>query len=454
MGLILLSSLALAEDPAVTALRLEPTVTTLENGLTVVVHEDHRSHAFATSLMFGVGASEDVLPLPDGTPGSTGKAHFFEHLMFEGSVHAPEDSYDTWLADAGAVNNAWTDNDWTTYNIQGPPEALELALWLESDRMGWLELTEEDVDNQRGVIANERRGDEGADSVYPNYALNWTLWPEGHPYRWPVLGTMRDIERVPQTELDGHFRRWYVPSNAVLVVVGDVDTETVLKHAARIFGEVPAGQAPERATAPENDLQGSERWVMEESMAENQLWIAWPTVTRGHADEPALDMLALILSGGRGTRLDDRLYFTGRANDVQAWTWNGRLGGEFVIFLTRSQEPVKPLLRQVDREIAKVQKRGVKDKELERIQSWWRTEYIRALEDMEFIADGLAECFWTFGDADCLDDDLQRYLDVTPADIQRVAQTHLGEDRVLLSVAGGHRIDDLALPESSLVGAP
>ncbi len=461
--LLALLALASAQDPVLDSLKLSPTVHVLDNGLTVIVHEDHRAAVVATSLLYRVGASEDRGPDQDGR---TGKAHLFEHLMFEGSANVPqagsEAGFDALLAEAGATNNAWTSHDWTVYQIQGPPGALDLALFVESDRMGWLleGLSDEDLANQQGVVSNERLGDEASDSIYPMYALNWLLYAEGHPYRWPVLGTMDDIQGVQREELEAFFHTWYGPDNAVLVIVGDVDTQQALASARRWFDEVPrlALPAPERPVWPagaQHELLGSERWTMLNDQDDPALIMAWPTVPRGHPDEPALDVLSLILSGGRGTRLDDALFYErDLASSVSTWTSNGRLGGEFVISLSRDDRDLAPLVRKVDRQLRRVQRRGVEPSEVDRVVSWWAGATIRELEDVENMADILNDCQQVWGQPSCLDQELARYLAVTAEDVQRVANTWLGEDRVLLSVVPTGEDARFALPRSAEVYPP
>ncbi len=441
---------AATADPVLDALRLEPAVAVLDNGLTVVVREDHRAPVVSTCLLYRVGAAED-------RPGRTGKAHFFEHLMFQGSANVPPGAFDTWLAEAGATNNAWTDLDWTAYTIRMPPGALELALFLESDRMGWLPhgMTEAAIASQRGVIRSERLGDETDDAAWPIYALEAALWPPEHPYHWPVVGTEEDIEAMSRGELAAPFSRWYGPENATLVVVGDVRADEALAAARRAFAEVPPSPPPERAAPPvPPPLGGEQRRVFFEDMDDSQLYIAWRTVPEGHPDEPALDLLSELIAGGRGRPLDERLYYRrSRSTGVGAWSWNGRLGGEFVIWASRDDRPLGRLIRPIDRSLERIRREGVSAEAVQRVQARWETETLQALEDGEALADSLALCQARTGEADCLADDLARYLAVTPEDVQRVARTWLGPDRLVLSVVPASA-EGLAVPGSTPVVPP
>ena len=438
---------------ALQALALHPAVTHLDNGLVVVVQEDASAPLVSTSLLYRVGAAEDAL---DG--GRTGKAHLFEHLMFEGSASVPqpgsEQGMDALLGAAGVTSNAWTSHDWTVYTMEGHPGALELMLFVEADRMGWLDVDPEDVDNQRDVVLNERLADELSDVDHPQYALAWLLHPEGHPYQYPVLGTSRDVREVSQEELEAFHARWYAPSNAVLVVVGDVRAQTVFDAAARHFGAIEAGSAPPRPEGVPHELLGSERWLMVDDRAHPALYVAWPTVPHGHPDEPALDVLVEILSGGRGTRLDEPLvYERNRVTEVAAWTSNGRLGGELVVALERADQKLGPALRVVDREIARVQEQGVSQAEVDRAVGAWLGDELAAAQDRGVRADVLALCAASHGEPDCWAEELRRVEAVTPADVQRVARTWLGEDRVLLSVAAPGD-EGYALSDSARVYAP
>ncbi|MCP4810293.1 MAG: insulinase family protein [Proteobacteria bacterium] len=440
------------------ALVLNPTLVVLDNGLTVVVHEDHRAPVVATSLLVGVGASEDMGP--DGT-GRTGKAHLFEHLMFEGSANVPQPdstaSFDELLAEVGANSNAWTSHDYTVYTMEGPPQALERMLWLDADRLGWLlpGISDEDIANQQSVVVQERLGDEASDTTYPMYALNWVLHDEGHPYRMPILGTTIDILNTDRAELEAFYGAWYTPNNAVLVIVGDVDADATVALVREHFKGVERGASPpDRAAEVPYDLWENP-WVMIDDRDDPALFVTWPTVPRGHADEPALDILSLVLSGGPGTRLDDPLYYDRfRVSDLAVWTGNGRLGGEFSIWFERDDQPLAPILKRIDKELDRVKSDGVTQDEIDRMVGYWVGATLRSLEDPAVVADSLNDCFQTFGTPDCLASDLQRYVDLKPADLQRVASSYLGEKRVVLSVVAPGADERFAIPQSIPVDAP
>ncbi len=439
-----------AADPVLEALAAPSHVAVLDTGLTVVVHPDPWAPVVSSALFYKVGAAEDP-------PGATGTAHLLEHLMFEGSANAPDGGYDTLLAAVGGTNNAWTDHDWTVYTASVPAGALDLLLFLESDRMAWLGqgLEPDDVANQQDVVRTERLGDEADDHAWSTYGLSAALWPPEHPYHRPVLGTLEDLAAARRTRLLTWHQAWYRPSNAVLVLVGDLAPEATIDAARRAFADVPLGSpAPARATAEAPPLAAERRRLPVEDMSRERLYAAWRTVPHGHPDEPALDVLSGLLSGGRGTPLDDALYYdSDLATDLGSWTHNGRLGGEFVVYTVSDDQALEVLLGELDSALARIRTDGVDQAAVDRVVAGWRAAFVRELEDRASLAGHLADCLLTWQDAGCRDEELARYLAVTPEDVQRVAQTWLGPGRVVLSVVS-HGEQDRAVPDSTPVTPP
>ncbi len=447
IGLLIATATA---DPVLDALAVEPHTAVLDNGLTVVIQPDPWSPIVSSALLYRVGAAEDP-------PDASGTAHLLEHLMFEGSANALDGGYDTLLAAAGGTNNAWTDHDWTVYTATVPPGALDLLLFLESDRMAWLAqgLQPEDVTNQQDVVRTERLGDESDDHAWPVYALSASLWPPEHPYHRPVLGTLRDLEAASGPRLLRWHQTWYRPSNAVLVLVGALDPDAALDATRRAFADVPsAPPAPPRATADAPPLAGEQRRILTEDMSRERLYLGWRTVPHGHPDEPALDVLSSILSGGRGTPLDDALFYEGElATNVGTWTHNGRLGGEFVVYAVSDDQELEDLLSVVDQTLERIRSDGVGPEDVDRVVAGRRSAAVREIERRGALAQHLGDCVVSFGDPGCRDEELVRVLAVTPEDVQRVARTWLGPDRVVLSVVSPGE-EDRALPDSQQVVPP
>jgi len=392
------------------ALRLPYTTRTLDNGLQVIVHEDHRAPLFAAELRYRVGAAGDPIP---------GLAHLVEHLMFEGSASAPQGAYDRWLAAAGASNNAWTSHDTTAFTVVGPAEALELALFLEGDRMGWLTLDEEDLINQLAVVFSERELSLSAVGGWETPSVSAALYPAGHPYRRTVLGEPEPLSEVTIAQLADFVSRWYQPANAVLVVGGAVSAEAVFALAEQHLGIVPATSPPAQPAAAPVSLGSERRRVLYDEVAPT-LEVVWPTVPRGHADEAALDMLSGILH--------NRLSARGRV-----WTENRRLSGRLVAELTHPRGGLWRLRRRLDREVASLKSTPVSVAELARVQARWRTSYVRGAEGLEERVSLLAGCALDVSEPDCIGQILSERDAVSPEEVQAAAQAYLGDGRLLLS---------------------
>jgi zinc protease len=446
--ILLFTTVALA-GPALPPVELLATQQRLENGLLVVVHEDHRAPLAAVHVRYDVGAGDEG-------PGEAGLAHLFEHLMFGGSEHAPNGAYDALLAGVGGENNAWTDHEQTVYHSIVPREALDLVLFLESDRMGWLAggLTEEKLENQRQVVAGEAAEGAARPGGRDIAALNAAIHPPGHPDHLPVIGDPASLAALTVEDLASFHHRWYGPGNATLVIAGDVDTSDALASVKRWFGEIPAAAPPARAalqatvSAPVSAPAGadgshprSRRWTWTDHVPRETLFLAWPTVPRGHADEPALDLLSQLLASGRGTRLPDRLVYRRRGLDsVEAWTDNGRNGGLFVIQARATGEPLESVRRQVDRALEHTRLRGPTEVELERHRVRWHAGVVRRVEGLEARAHELSMCAAAFGEAACTRAELERYDAVTVADLHRVLERWLApERRVELGVMAPER---------------
>ena len=306
---------------------------TLSNGLEVVIIVDRRAPLIATELTFGVGAAEDRI-VRDGLPGRQGMAHLVEHLMFEGE-------YDALLAEAGGESNAWTSHDWTVYTAAAPADALERLLYLEGRRLAepLRGVSDDDLENQIAVVLAERSLDRGGGRGAR--ALTESLYPPEHPLHGPVLGEPDALGEITRAEVAAFLSAWYQPTNAALVIGGDLEAEHVLARAEHWLGGIGGAEPPERAAPIEAADAG--RYTLVEGTPPT-LMLAWPTVPRGHPDEPALDLLADALSTALASRVD-----AGRLDAASAWTENGRLGGRLVISLSHHRRSVRALLREAER---------------------------------------------------------------------------------------------------------
>ena len=415
------------------ALRVPYQTFTLPNGLQVIVHEDHSVPVVAVNTWFHVGSSDEQ-------PGRTGFAHLFEHIMFMGSQHVPTGEFDRLLEAAGADNNGSTTEDRTNYYEVGPSNALALMLWLDSDRMGFLlpEITAEKVDLQRGVVQNERR------QSYENrpYGLAEEnildrLYPAGHPYHWPVIGSMADLSAATLEDVRGFFRRYYTPNNATLAIAGDITAQDARRLAERYFGDIPHGPAVTRTAPPPVRLEADVHAPLEDRVQVPRLYDVWHTVKAFADDDATLDVVANVLAGGRSSRLYRRLVYELQiATDVVAFQDGGRLDGKFELWATaRPGHDLAELARVIDAEVARLAQDGPTAREVERAQNGFEAQFLSRLERADGKADQLNFYNYFVGTPDYFQRDLDRYRKVTPAAVQHAVQRYFtGAHRVVLSV--------------------
>lgn len=439
-------SVALASEPLLEA---EAHVFTLDNGLRVVLEEQRRTDVVALHLRMGVGARDEAA-------GELGCAHLFEHLMFEGSENVPGGQFDTLLTAAGGSNNAWTSMDITAYHMTFPSGAADLALYLESDRLGFLSsgVNEENVANQRGVVLQERAEGYAEPHGRDWDAFNRLIWPEGHPYHVPIIGTVSDIERFSVQGTRDFWEKHYRSQNAVLALVGNFDAAEMEEKVRWWFSDVSSRGEPLARAAdvalPERSING----VIEDRIEDWGLWVGWTAPDRLHEDAPALDMLSYILSYGRGTRLDDALYYDRNlASETWAWLDEGDIGSAFVIYTAANKSKIAKMDKLIDKVIAGVSKKPPTEAEMSRAKAAMRASLLASLERPEGRAEWMADCMADYGRPDCMAERLAAYEALTADDIVRVTERWLTDSRrVTLSVIpeGG----DGALPDAVVVELP
>ena len=429
-ALALLSSTAAFAAPIV----VPYTKTVLKNGLTVVLAEDHAVPRVYMSVRFNVGSARE-------TPGRTGFAHLFEHLMFEGSAHVPEGKFDQWLEAAGGENNAYTSEDETYYYEEVPQNAVELPLFLDSDRMGFFlqKLSGDVVDKQRDIVKNERRQSyENRPWGKAELLLPAALWPKGHPYSWPVIGSMADLTAASIEDVRAFYGQWYAPHNAILVVVGDFKTSEMSKLVHKWYGDVPAVGAPvEKPQRRPHTLRAAKRLVVEDETAPlPKLSISWPTVELFHPDDAALDLLSSVLAQGAGSRLQKRLVHELQiAQSVSVYQHSMQLAGELHVEIVAQPGVALPRILQVfDEELHKLTSDGVRDDELARARNQVETAAADALDSLGGKAGKLSAYQAFLGEPDAFERDLARYRATAPAALVDVARRWLGPGRVVMSV--------------------
>ena len=409
----------------------------LPNGLTVILHEDHSVPVASVNVWYKAGSANEK-------PGRTGFAHLFEHLMFEGSKHVKEGLFDSLLEAAGGGNNASTGNDRTNYYIDVPANAIDLALYLESDRMGYLLdiVSEELVNGQRDVVKNERRQSvENAPYGMAGVRISELMYPRDHPYHWPVIGYMPDLTEASAEDVREFFRKYYAPQNASLVIAGDINTAEVRKKVQQWFADVKPGKAADPIVTPPAGLNG----VVTESLTDQvqlpRLYLVWHTPALYKPGDAELDVVASVLSGGKNSRLYKRLvYDLQLAQGVSAFQASNMLGSLFQIVVTARPSPDPPdkvlerIKTIVDEELALLRKTPPSDREVRRVLNQTEASFYNRMESVGGFggkADQLNGYFTQTGDPDYFAEDLARYLRLTPVDVQGVLRQYLVPDRRL-----------------------
>ncbi len=403
---------------------------TLPNGLRVVIHEDHSVPLVTVNMWYHVGSARE-------RAGRTGFAHLFEHLMFMGSGHVKPGEFDQWLEAAGGDNNGSTETDRTNYWINVPANSLELALFLESDRMGYLldTMTPKTVDAQRDVVKNERRQSvENRPYGMAEVVLGELLYPQGHPYHWPVIGYMEDLTAASYDDVVAFFKKYYAPSNASLVVAGDVQTQEARRLIEKWFGDVKRAAPPEPMTIPGVALTGMQKKTITDRVQLPRLFLAWLTPPHYAPGDATLDMVADVLAGGKNSRLYKRLVYDMQiAQDVSAFQSSAALASSFQIIATpRPGHTVAELQKVIDEEIQKLQREAPTSHELERSVNQIEASFYNRMERVGGFggkADQLNAYVTFTGDPDWFNEDLSRYRALSPLDLSAAALEFLPLDK-------------------------
>jgi zinc protease len=422
----------------------------LANGLEVIMLEDHRLPMVAVNIWYHVGPANE-------RPGLTGFAHLFEHMMFEGSKYVGEKAHFQYLEAAGASEiNGTTDFDRTNYFETLPSNQLELALWLESDRMGFLldQLDEKKLKNQRDVVRNERRQSvEGSPYGLVQEELFHQLYPKNHPYYASVIGSHADIESARLSDVRDFFRLYYAPNNASLAIVGDIDKTKVKALVETYFGPIPSGPPVPKVEVATPPITSERRAVVTDQVELPRLYLAWitdPILSQGDAE---CDLLAKILGGGKSSRLYKKLVYEKRiAQDVSAYQYSLALGSLFSIECTaKPGVKLEELEKAIDEELVSFRAQGPTDVELEGARNTIESSVIRGLETLGGfggVADRLNQYNHYLGDPGYLDKDLGRYSKANAESLRQKADSVLKSQArvVVYGVPGNKVINDASEP--------
>jgi predicted Zn-dependent peptidase len=437
--------------------------TRLDNGLEVILHEDHRTPIVTVNLWYHVGSKDEPA-------GKNGFAHLFEHVMFQGSKHVPEDTYFLDLERVGATDiNGSTSTDRTNYFETVPSNQLELALWLESDRMGFLldHVDQATFSGQRDVVKNERRQNyENAPYGLVSEFINAAVYPEGHPYHLLTIGTPKDLDAATLDDVKAFFRTWYVPNNATIVVAGDFDKTRAKALIDKYFGPIPRGDVPDRSKwkDPTDVTLSSEKVLPVDAGVElARVYISWPTPPIFKPGDAELDLAAHVLAGGKTSRLYKRLVYDLQiAQDVSAYQASAQLSSQFEIVATAQPKHSTDELRKViDEEVAKLVSFGVTADEVARAKTEQTADLIFDLERDASRANRFNSYNQLAGDPTYLTQDLARYSQATPEAIVATVKRYLPLDRRVVAVVTPKKGAPLAgvlalppLPGSASSGGP
>ncbi|MCY7353741.1 MAG: insulinase family protein, partial [Lysobacter sp.] len=426
---------------------------TLPNGLRVIVHTDRKAPIVAVNIWYHVGSKDEPA-------GRSGFAHLFEHLMFQSSENNPGEFFAPFKQVGVTDQNGTTNSDRTNYFQNVPTTALDMALWMESDRMGHLlgAIDQKLLDEQRGVVQNEKR--QGENQPYGQVwdELGKAMYPVGHPYHHSTIGSMADLNAASLDDVKNWFRTWYGPNNAVLVLAGDIDVATAKQKVAKYFGDIPAGPTMAQPKVDVAALMKSTRATMTDAVPQARIYRLWNVAQTGTRDADQLQLFSQVLGGSKSSRLDKRLLHTDKLVDnVSTGALVSQLGSNFLITADVKQgvDPAK-VEAIIDEELQRLLKDGPTATEVEQARTVFQAGFVRGIERIGGFggkADALAECAVYEGDPGCFRDSLKNIATSSAADVKAVGNKWLSKGSHTLVVVPGERkaiTEDAAVTPASL----
>jgi zinc protease len=406
----------------------------LGNGLTVIVHEDHKAPIVAINVWYHVGSKNEK-------PGKTGFAHLFEHLMFGGSEHSSGRYIDA-MEKIGATDlNGTTNNDRTNYFENVPTSAVDLTLWMESDRMGFLlgALDQKTLDLQRGVVQNEKRQGENQPYAVSRQLITQNTYPAGHPYSWTVIGDMADIGAASMDDVKEWFKTYYGPSNVTIVLAGDIDFKTAKEKVEKYFGNIPPGPPVAHQEVWIAKMTGTHRQIVQDRVPQARIYKVWNIPDYGSADAVYLDMVSDVLTLGKTSRLYKRLVYDDQiATDAGAFVNLNEIGGQFLEQATAQPgQGLAQVEKALDEELARFLKDGPTAEELTRVKAQHEASFVRGIERIGGFggkSDRLAQSQVFLGSPDAYKVALKRVQDATAEDLKTVANRWLSDGAYVLEV--------------------
>ena len=350
---------------------------TLKNGLTLIVHEDHKAPIVAFNVWYHVGSKNEK-------SGKTGFAHLFEHLMFNGSENYNDDYFKVMEKIGSTDLNGTTNEDRTNYFETVPTSALDLTLWMESDRMGHLAgaIDQAKLDEQRGVVQNEKRQGENEPYAIASELITNATYPKNHPYSWTVIGSMDDLDAASLDDVHEWFKNYYGPANAVICIAGDINTDEVKQKVEKYFGDIPSGPPVAKFQTYVAKRTGVIRQVAQDRVPQARLYMVWNVPEWGNKELAHLDLLSDVLSSGKNSRLYKRLVYDEQiATSVRAYYSPSEIGSQF--FITADIKPgieISNVEQEINEELAKVLKEGPTEKELKKMKTQYFANFVKGVE--------------------------------------------------------------------------
>lgn len=417
----------------------------LDNGLTLIVHEDHKAPIVAVNVWYHVGSKNEK-------PGKSGFAHLFEHLMFNGSEHFNDDYFQALESIGGTDLNGTTNNDRTNYFQNVPTTALDRVLFLESDRMGHLlgAIDQDKLDEQRGVVQNEKRQGENQPYGRQYDLITKAMFPKGHPYSWTVIGEMEDLNAASLEDVQEWFKTYYGPANTILSVAGDIDTEEVFQKVVKYFGNIPSGPTLARHETNIPIRQADTRQSYQDRVPEARIVMTWNTPEWGTEEDVYLDLAAQVLSSGKNSRLYKRLVYDDQtASSAGAFAWTKEIAGNFIIQANvKPEKTVEEVEAAINEELHKFLTEGPTEAELQRVKAQFFAGFIKGIERIGGFggkSDILAQNEVYGGSPDYYKKTLETVANATAEDIKNACQNWLK--------TGRHTLICTPFPEYSVTGA-
>lgn len=400
----------------------------LDNGLHVILHQDASAPVVISSVMYHVGAKDE-------SPDRTGFAHFFEHLLFEGTENIKRGEWFKIVTANGGTNNANTTEDRTYYYEIFPSNGLELGLWMEAERMLHPVINEIGVKTQNEVVKEEKR------LRYDNRPYG-QLIPEvkknvfkKHPYRWTTIGSMDHLDAAKLEEFQAFNKKFYIPNNAVLVVAGDFKKEQAKEWIQKYFGSIPKGEPIVRKSFPESSINETINATYEDPNIQIPMAVAaYRTPSMKTRDAKVLDMISTILSDGKSSRLYKKVVDNKKvALQIGAFNYSQEDHGTYILYgLPQSPNTITDLIKEIDEEILKLQNELISDIEFEKLQNKYENEFVNSNASIEGIANNLATYYLLYGDSNLINKELEIYKSITQQEIKDVANTYLNPNQRLL----------------------